>query len=361
MSRPIKFMPVLFVSIFVLALVVFALYLKPAETQSASTQQDDSKVRDSQITTTDLEPEIVSNEVLPEEPEIIENEILELSQLLQDIRDGKKSILSVILDSKDLNQQLSDFYQQSENGESWADYAIGQLAEMCNYLYATPESQLIQMFSGVSARSNPEQQIQMAQLLPVIIDASQRCKTLDADLHKKLGDSRDWFDKAADLKNPNAYVISGYSLLSQKLLAESDEYANAEDEKRMEVSKKIREQAKQEFREQMRQFIVDGETNPETIISMAEHLNLFYENGHPFKSKEAWMLLACQQGYENNCSSSSHAMSVFCMFDNSCQSGGDFQQGILWKQGQFKFDEYQRTASELKTIFDSRDWDKLGF
>lgn len=354
--------PLLFGFTFVMALVISALLLKPSPAVQDPQTPDMSTIQNLPELNTIVIPPVQDGEQADKTPPlIVDVQASVLSSDLQAVKDGKKSILAVIFSNEDLNFQLNELLSLSEQGEAWADYAIGQLAEMCTYLYETPESELIKMFSGASLRATPEQQAQMSELMPVIVNASQRCKTLDAEQLKSIGESRDWFDKAAEAGNPNAYVISGYSLVTSRLMAESDEYANALDESRVEIGKQLRLQAKKEFQNKMREFIVNGQTNPETIISMAEHLNLFYEDGHPFKQKEAWMLLACDQGYEDNCSSSSKAMSVFCMFDSSCATGGDFQQGVLWAQGQYKLDQYQQIADQLRIVFDTRDWDKLGF
>jgi len=357
-----RFLPLLLGLTFLVALGLFAVLLKPQAPATAVPEVEASVIE----TAMPKEPVDLPQVIEPEEitPEPIEPEIETIAALaanLQAIKDGKKSVLSVIFSAEDLNQQLTDLLELSESGEPWADYAIGQIAEMCNYLYKTPEAQLIQMFSGVSARARPEQQAQMSELMPVVVNASKRCKTLDKNQLDSLGESRDWFDKAAEAGNPSAFVISGYGIINERILADSDSYAEAEQTERWELGKALREQARQEYREQMRGYIADGKANPETLISMAEHLNLFYEDNHPYKSKEAWMLLACEQGYEEGCASSSMAMKVFCMFDDSCTSGGDFRQGVLWSQGQYKLDQYQRTADELKRIFETKDWDKLGF
>ncbi|MBT8141420.1 MAG: hypothetical protein KJO88_03560, partial [Gammaproteobacteria bacterium] len=167
---------------FVLALVAFTLILKPG--QSAPATSETLQAVQESVETSDQELELETVREFDEPLEIQEKEIPEplatgLSADLQAIKDGKQSVLGLIFSDKDLNQQLDELLQLSEAGESWADYAIGQVTEMCAYLYETPESQLIAMFSGARAASSPEQQAQMTELLPMVVDASKRCKTLE--------------------------------------------------------------------------------------------------------------------------------------------------------------------------------------
>ena len=358
-----KFFPILLVISFVMALG-FSLFLLNPSAPQISNQAN--KLERPQVQPSNLqEVEIIEPAkklVRVNEPQSEpEGKTPSLSAALQAVKDGKRSIISTIFNASDLNAQVNELLALSENGEAWADFAIGQVAEMCGYLYETPESQLIAMFTSDGRTINPEQESQMSQLLPVVIDASKRCKTLDSQKIKDIGNSRDWFDKAAEANQASAFVTRGYSLISKRLREEIEMAPDSTEEEVQSSYEVARDKAKVEFHSKMREHFVADRVNPETLISMAEHLNLFYEGDHPYKSKEAWMLLACDQGYESGCSQNSKMMSLFCMFDNSCQSGGDYQQGIVWQQGQFKYDEYRRTADELRGIVDSKDWEKLGF
>ena len=357
-----KFFPIFLVVSFVTALGLSLFLLSPSA--PAVTEQADKPVRPQ---TSPKKPQAkpikqASVELEAAAPQaIISIGVPTLSAALQAVKDGKSSIISTIFNAEDLNVQLNELLALSENGEAWADFAIGQVAEMCGYLYETPESQLIAMFSDKELTANPELQNQMSQLLPMVIDASKRCKTMDGEQLKAIGNSRDWFEKAAEANQASAFVSMGYSLISKRLREEVEMAPEVSEDGLQDAYEIARDKAKVEFHSKMREHFVEDRVNPETLISMAEHLNLFYDDGHPYKSKEAWMLLACDQGYEGGCSQGSKMMNLFCMFDGSCQSGGDFQQGIVWEQGQFSYDGYRRTADDLRQIFESKDWDKLGF
>ncbi len=358
-----KIFPILLVVCFVMALGLSLFLLTPTGQQEI-TPSETVELAQSQLSASKekAKPE-TAKELLPEEdPQAEETNVTPtLSAALQAVKDGKSSVISTIFNADDLNAQLNELLALSENGEAWADFAIGQVAEMCGYLYETPETQLIAMFTENRLTVNPEQQSQMSQLLPIVIDASKRCKTMDGEQLKALGNSRDWFDKAAEANQASAFVTTGYSLISKRLREEVEMAPEVTKDGLQDAYEIARNKAKVEFHSKMREHFVEGRVNPETLMSMAEHLNLFYEDGHPNKSKEAWMLLACDQGYEESCSQNSKMMSLFCMFDASCKSGGNFQQGIVWEQGQFRYDEYRRTADDLRQIFETKDWDKLGF
>jgi len=358
-----KIFPIILMLSFIAALVVFIFLLKPDEPQANLEPQKYSRAQAQPIE--QLEPkqdQQVKDALLVEKPkEEITLAPLSLSFGLEAVKQGKSSILSVILTSGDLNAQLDELFALSEQGEAWADFAIGQVSEMCTYLYETPESQLIQIFTADSRSLRPDQQAQMSEMLPVVIDASQRCKTINADKMEQIGNSRKWIEKAAEANQASAFVTRGFALISQRMRNEVEfdpNYSSEESENRY---SEIRIKAKAEFHKTMREHFSSGRVNPETIMSMADHLNLFYDDKHPLKSKEAWMLLACEQGYEKGCNRDSKMMNLYCMFESTCQTGGDFQQGIVWQQGQFQYDEYRRTADELREIFANKDWDKLGF
>ena len=356
-----KIFPILLIISFVLALVLSLYWLKPSAPSAPQESIQASEIKPPQTQASQavtLEPISSSTEEPAKKPTPI---AATLSAELQAVKDGKSSIISTIFSSGDLNAQLNELLALSEQGEAWADFAIGQVAEMCGYLYETPESQLIAMFTSSGRSKNPEQNNQMSQLLPIVIDASKRCKTMDAKQIKAIGNSRDWFDKAAEANQASAFVTRGYSLISKRLREEIEMSPDSTEESIKSLYADTRNKAKVEFQAKMREHFVADRVNPETLMSMAEHLNLFYEEDHPYKSKEAWMLLACDQGYESGCSQNSKMMSLFCMFDSSCQSGGDFQQGVVWEQGQFSYDQYRRTADELKQILDTKDWERLGF
>ena len=357
-----KIFPILLVISFVMALGLSLHLLNP--TSPAVSEQAENSPRPQTSLNKPSEKPIAQAVVEPKsvEPQaIISTGAVTLSAALQAVKDGKSSIISTIFNAEDLNAQLNELLALSENGEAWADFAIGQVAEMCGYLYETPETQLIAMFTENRLTVNPEQQSQMSQLLPIVIDASKRCKTMDGEQLKALGNSRDWFEKAAEANQASAFVTTGYSLISKRLREEVEMAPEVTKEELQDAFEIARDKAKVEFHSKMREHFVEDRVNPETLISMAEHLNLFYEDDHPYKSKEAWMLLACDQGYEEGCSQNSKMMSLFCMFDASCKSGGNFQQGIVWEQGQFRYDEYRRTADDLRQIFVTKDWEKLGF
>ncbi len=358
-----KIFPILLAISFLMALGLSIFLLQPSAPPTSiqadkveRPQTQPSKQEEKRNTEAAIKPSSVEKP-----PAQSENLSTTLSAALQAVKDGKSSIISTIFNADDLNAQVNELLALSKQGEAWADFAIGQVAEMCGYLYETPETQLIAMFTNSGRTVSSEQQNQMSQLLPVVLDASKRCKTMDGEQLKEIGNSRDWFEKAAEANQASAFVTRGFSLISKRLREEIELAPDASETNMDELLGGVREKAKTEFHSKMREHFVEGRVNPEALMSMAEHLNLFYEGDHPYKSKEAWMLLACDQGYEQGCSQNSKMMSLFCMFDSSCQSGGDFQQGIVWEQGQFRYDEHRRTADELKRIVDSKDWESLGF
>ena len=358
-----KIFPILLVISFAMALVISLLLLKPSAPQDfiQTTEAERPQTQPSKTEEKQSNEAVKDSSSEEKRPAKSGAPSATLSAALQAVKDGKSSIISTIFNANDLNAQVNELLALSEQGEAWADFAIGQVAEMCGYLYETPETQLIAMFTTNGRSVNPEQQNQMSQLLPVVLDASKRCKTMDGEQLKKIGNSRDWFEKAAEANLASAFVNTGFSLISKRLREEIELAPDATEESMDGLLGSVRERARKEFHLKMREHFVQDRVNPETLMSMAEHLNLFYEGEHPYKSKEAWMLLACDQGYEEGCSQNSKMMSLFCMFDSTCQSGGDFQQGLVWEQGQFKYDQHRRTADELKQILDAKDWERLGF
>jgi len=286
-----------------------------------------------------------------------------LSSSLQSIKAGKSSVLNLVFSDTDLNQAITDLLALAEAGEPWVNYALGQIVDTCGELHQRSEPELIEMFSGMGGNAlPPEQQNTMNQLMPIVLNASKRCRSIDKSLLAGLGDdARSWFRTGAEAGDANAYVNTGFTLLNEELKAQSEEYQNADDDERWKVGKELREQARKEFRDNMRTKLEQGALTPELLVNMSEHLNLFYDGKQDFKQREAWVLLACEMGYENNCNSQSTAVQLMCMFQETCQAGTDYQQGVLWSQGQFKLDEYQQTANELKQIIESKDWDRLGF
>ena len=204
-----KFFPILLAISFVMALVLSVLLLKP----SAPQESNQDTVLDRPLTPLSQSEEKHNNEAIKqqstEETPSVESRTPSstLSAALQAVKDGKSSIISTIFNADDLNAQVNDLLALSEQGEAWADFAIGQVAEMCGYLYETPESQLIAMFTTNSLTANPEQQSQMSQLLPVVLDASKRCKTMDGEQLKEIGNPSDWFEKAAEANQASAFVV----------------------------------------------------------------------------------------------------------------------------------------------------------
>lgn len=352
----------------VLLTAFFALVLRP----SANIGSKDVKESPSNEIQEINKPAIIeavdsgSQEEEDVEPLEIEDDPMkhELSDLLTDIKAGKSSVLNLVFSDTDLNQAIKDLLALDGESEPWVNFAIGQIVDTCGELHKRSEPELIEMFSNIGGRGLPaQQQNAISQLMPIVVNASKRCRSVDKDLLASLGDdARSWFRTGAESGDASSYVVSGFTLLNEELKAQSEAYQAASDEERWKVGKELREQARKEFRANMQSKIQNGALTPELLINMSEHLNLFYDKDNDkFKQREAWILLACEMGYENNCSSQSTAVQLMCMFQDSCHSGTDFRQGVLWSQGQYKLDQYQETANELRRVIENKEWDKLGF
>jgi len=173
-----RILPILLFVVFVLALGLSIKLLSPKSDQGLVEQIVDEQTEPEQSA---LSPQSLQKPELKQAKDNAtsiadeQNEVkVSLSQSLQDVKDGKTSIMSSILSGEDLNAQLAELLALSEAGEPWADYAIGQLAEMCTYLYETPETQLIEMFTSTRRGISDAQQAQFSELMPVVLDASKR-------------------------------------------------------------------------------------------------------------------------------------------------------------------------------------------
>jgi len=352
---------------FVIALLcltmLFTFLLKPQSnelnqliegTEYAMTQTSQAieKTESTKIDTKKIEEKSERQDVMLESDE----QLSELSTALRSIQAGQSSVINLVFSDLDLNQVIKELLELGEAKESWVNYALGQIVDTCGELHKRSEPELIEMFSSISNTNMPvQQQTTFNNLLPIVVDASKRCRSIDKDLMASLGgDARSWFRTGAEAGDANSFVNSGFTMLVDQLKNESEAYKNAADDERWKVGK-------DQFRATMLEKLKAGSLSPELMVNMSEHLNLFYEGNDKFKQKEAWVLLACEMGYENNCNSQSTAIKLMCMFGETCQAGSSFAEGVLWAQGQFKLDEYQNTANELRRVIENKEWEKLGF
>jgi len=337
---------------FLIATALFIFLLQPQEPDLVENVAPrdvvvETQIDDSEQLNVETETEEVEVEKL-EETSLVEEKSKELSETMLGIKQGKSSVLNLVFSDADLNKGVMDLLDLANGGETWANYAIGQIVDTCSNLHRTSEAKLIEMFSSLHTDMPPEQQNNMNELMPIVVDASKRCKSIDKDLISNLGgDARSWFRTGAEAGDANAYVVSGYTIINERLKAESNEYTDAEESARWKLGCSLK--------------ISNNELTPEAMINMSEHLNLFYDGKNKFKNPEAWVLLACQMGYENNCGPQSVSMKLKCMFEEGCQAGSGYEQGILYSQGQYELDQHKNTAEELRRIFENKEWDKLGF
>lgn len=357
-------------AVFLLLTLFFVFWMRP-QTESITTpmpQVVESNAKENAVVkeSTGIKPQARLQAVAPKKPETSSAEEIKkgLSQDLKALKEGKRSALNLVFSDADLNKSITELLALAEGDEAWANYALGQVVDACAELHQRSETEIIEMFSMLSNSPgmDPEQMSAMNDLQPIVVNAAERCRSIDKGLLAGLGgDARSWFRTGAEKGDANSYVTSGYTLIDEELKANSKEYQAATDENRWKIAKELRTEARSEFRKNMRDKIANGAMTPELLVNISEHLNLFYDEDSPLKRREAWLLAACDMGYENNCSADSTAVKLMCMFQQSCQTGTDFKQGIVWKQGQFKFDEYQQSANEIKRIIENKEWDKLGF
>jgi len=356
----------LFAAALIACTAFFIIFLQPnSPSQSEEIESPEIKTSIKQRPIKKVETAVEENKLIEkkvdQEEELI-SELSEFSETMRSIKQGKSSVLNLVFSDANLNEVISDLLTEANSGEAWANYSIGQIVDTCSNLHRMSESKLIEMFSSLNNDMPAEQQSNMTELMPIVVGAAKRCKSIDENMIKNLGgDARSWFRTGAEQGDANSFVISGYSMINERIKSESEEYNNASKEDRWKVGRDLRDQARLEFREEMRERISQGQLTPEAMMNMSEHLNLFYDDKSKFKQPEAWVLLACDMGYENNCGSQSITMKLKCMFNEGCQSGSGYEQGILYSQGQYELDSYRETAQELRRIFENKEWDKLGF
>lgn len=235
------------------------------------------------------------------------------------------------------------------SGDPEAQYFLWKALSYCtdrNRFFFSKDGKTIDLNEGLMLAASRQIPQQYAQ------EVFDKCREFREADTSEAGDARDWLIAAASAGQPNAQAAVAVETLSFDLMREMRQGNGVPHVgERIEIDRSPQELLQDAIKSR----------RPEVMVRVSESLQLL--RGKVTGSDEgtdtdalAWLLLACQRGYD--CTSNSDRVQFSCGYSAACVSYTD-QFSLVRDAAGDNWHAVRDRARELGEVVDAGDWDKI--